>query len=70
MIFVPEEQMFSTPALEKYLNTKYLKVGFETVWIQSQLIKVINNTDNSNNKKPIYEESRKMVKMSEFAGQD
>ena len=28
-----------------------------------------NNTDNSNNKKPIYEESRKMVKMSEFAGQ-
>ena len=60
--------MFSTLALEKYLNTKYLKVGFETVWIVSTN-KSDNNTDNSNNKKPIHEESRKMVKMSEFAGQ-
>ena len=29
-----------------------------------------NKTDNSNNKKPIYEESRKMVKMNEFSGQE
>lgn len=29
-----------------------------------------NNIDNSNNKKPINQESRKMVKMNESAGQD